>query len=53
MCVAPPLFWLEGIEKGSALILVDDLRNAAYLRIFKLCSSAGALYMTKSIVSPA
>ncbi|GBN37503.1 hypothetical protein AVEN_184346-1 [Araneus ventricosus] len=33
-----------GNEERAALILIDDLRNAAYLRLFKLCSSAAALY---------
>ncbi|GBL87701.1 hypothetical protein AVEN_81325-1 [Araneus ventricosus] len=42
-----------GIEERSALILVHDLRNAAYLRLFKLCPLAGALYMAKNIFSPA
>ncbi|GBN51245.1 hypothetical protein AVEN_8938-1 [Araneus ventricosus] len=30
-----------GIEERSALILVDDLRNDAYLWLFKLCPLAG------------
>ncbi|GBM32094.1 hypothetical protein AVEN_214842-1, partial [Araneus ventricosus] len=41
-----------GIEERSALILVDDLRNAAYLWLFKLCPLAVALYMARNIFSP-
>ncbi|GBM19819.1 hypothetical protein AVEN_86157-1 [Araneus ventricosus] len=50
-CSAAPL--VGGIEDRSALICVDNLRNAAYLRLFKLCSTAGALYMARNIFSPA
>ncbi|GBM41466.1 hypothetical protein AVEN_130933-1 [Araneus ventricosus] len=41
-CYAAPL--VGGNEERSALILIDDLRKDTYLRLFKLCSSAVALY---------
>ncbi|GBN06572.1 hypothetical protein AVEN_13860-1 [Araneus ventricosus] len=46
-CSAAPL--VGGIEERSAFILVDGLRNAAYLRLFKLCLSERAM----NIFSPA
>ncbi|GBN99469.1 hypothetical protein AVEN_260694-1, partial [Araneus ventricosus] len=47
-CNAAPL-----VEERSALILDDDLRNVAYLRLLKLCPLAGALYMARNIFSQA
>ncbi|GBN19364.1 hypothetical protein AVEN_49243-1 [Araneus ventricosus] len=41
------------VQERSALILVDDLRNVAYLQLFKLCPLAGVLYMARNIFSPA
>ncbi|GBM94903.1 hypothetical protein AVEN_89821-1 [Araneus ventricosus] len=47
----PP--FVGAIEERSAFILVDDLRNAAYPWLIKLCSLAEALYMARNIFSAA